>query len=180
MMTSLGNKKNVKIFSFALAGVFIVSIAGMAIVSMGDTASAAPTSNIGVVDQQQVISSNPSLSADYQQKMQQTASDMQKDFDEKSKNMSDADKEKLFADMQQQFNEKRTAIEKEMQDKVNEAVKSVASKKGLSLVVEKSAVIYGGNDITKDVTDTLTKNAASSSSEASSAAASSSASSQSK
>lgn len=180
MMTSLGNKKNVKIFSFALAGVFIVSIAGMAIMSMGDTASAAPTSNIGVVDQQQVIASNPALSADYQQKMQQTASDMQKDFDEKSKDMSDADKEKLFADMQQQFNEKRTAIEKEMQDKVNEAVKSVASKKGLSLVVEKNAVIYGGNDITKDVTDTLTKSASSSASSSSSAAASSAASSQSK
>lgn len=158
MMTALGNKKNVKIFSFALAGVFIVSIAGMALMSMGDTASAAPSSNIGVVDQQEVIQSNPGLTADYQQKMQQTASDMQKDFDEKSKDMSDEDKEKLFNDMQQQFNEKRMAIEKEMKSGVDEAVKSVASKKGLSLVVDKNAVIYGGVDITKDVADTVTKN----------------------
>ncbi len=57
MMTTLGNKKNVKIFSFALAGVFIASVAAMAVVSMGDTASAAPTSDIGVVDQREVISS---------------------------------------------------------------------------------------------------------------------------
>ena len=35
MMTTLGNKKNVKIFSFALAGVFIASVAAMAVVSMG-------------------------------------------------------------------------------------------------------------------------------------------------
>lgn len=35
MMTTLGNKKNVKIFSFALAGVFIASVAVMAVVSMG-------------------------------------------------------------------------------------------------------------------------------------------------
>lgn len=35
MMTALGNKKNVKIFSFALAGVFIASVGIMAIVSMG-------------------------------------------------------------------------------------------------------------------------------------------------
>lgn len=160
MMASLGNKKNVKIFSFALAGVFIVSIAGMALMSMGDTASAAPTSNIGVVDQQQVIRANPSLASDYQQKMQSTAEEMQKDFDEKSKNMSDAEKEKLFADMQQQFNEKRVAIEKEMQDKVNAAVQSVASKKGLSLVVDKNAVIYGGTDITKDVTSSIAQSAA--------------------
>lgn len=157
MMTALGNKKNVKIFSFALAGVFIASIAGMALMSMGDTASAAPSSNIGKVDQQEVVSASPALSADYQQKMQQTAADMQKDFDEKSKDMSDEEKEKLFADMQQQFNEKRIAIEKEMQSKVDAAVESVASKKGLSLVVDSNAVIYGGTDITKDVSDAIAK-----------------------
>ena len=53
MMSSLGSKKNVKIFSLALAGVFIASIAGMALVSMGDVANASPTSDIGVVDQQE-------------------------------------------------------------------------------------------------------------------------------
>lgn len=169
MMTALGNKKNVKIFSFALAGVFIISIAGMALMSMGDTANAAPSSNIGVVDQQQIITANPALSAGYQQKMQETASQMQKDFDEKSKNMSDADKEKLFADMQQQFNEKRIAIEKEMQDKVNSAVKNVASAKGLSLVVDKKAVIFGGNDITKEVADAMAKDSAAAAPAASSA-----------
>lgn len=155
MMTFLGNKKNVKIFSFAIAGVFIVSIGAMAVLSMGDTASAAPKSNIGVVDQREVISNNSSLALNYQQKMRDTADQMQKDFDAKSQGMSDADKEKLFEDMQQQFNDKRTNIEKDMEDQVDGAVKTVASKKGLSLVVDKNAVIYGGTDITKDVSDAL-------------------------
>lgn len=160
MMTALGNKKNVKIFSFALAGVFIVSCGAMALMSMGDTANAAPSSNIGVVDQQEVISATPALSADYQKKMQELAASMQKDFDEKSKDMTDEEKEKLFSDMQRDFNEKRVAFEKEMQDKVNAAVESVASKKGMSLVVDKNAVVYGGNDITKDVTTSLAKSTA--------------------
>ena len=82
MMTALGNKKNVKIFSFALAGVFIASVGIMAIVSMGDTANAAPTSDIGVVDQRQVISDNGTLALDYQKKLKETADEMQKDFDE--------------------------------------------------------------------------------------------------
>ena len=107
MMTALGNKKNVKIFSFALAGVFIASVGIMAIVSMGDTANAAPTSDIGVVDQRQVISDNGTLALDYQKKLKETADEMQKDFDAKAENMTDAEKEKLFADMQQQFNQKR-------------------------------------------------------------------------
>lgn len=168
MMTTLGNKKNVKIFSFALAGVFIASVAVMAVVSMGDTASAAPTTDIGVVDQREVISSNGQLAIDYQNKMKQTAEEMQKDFDAKSAGMSDADKEKLFADMQQQFNQKRTAIEKDMEDQVTGAVKSVASKKGLSLVVDKSAVIYGGTDITREVSEALNKSISSAQSAAAS------------
>ena len=158
MMTALGNKKNVKIFSFALAGVFIASVGIMAIVSMGGTANAAPTSDIGVVDQRQVISDNGTLALDYQKKLKETADEMQKDFDAKAENMTDAEKEKLFVDMQQQFNQKRTSIEKEMADQVTGAVKnSVASKRGLSLVVDKAAVIYGGTDITKDVSDSLAK-----------------------
>ena len=104
MMTALGNKKNVKIFSFALAGIFIASVAGMAVVSMGDVANAAPTSDIGVVDQRQVISNNGTLALDYQQKLKSLADEMQKDFDAKAAGMSDEEKEKLFADMQQQFN----------------------------------------------------------------------------
>lgn len=82
-----------KDFSFALAGVFIASVAVMAVVSMGDTANAAPTSDIGVVDQREVISSNGQLALNYQQKMKETADEMQKDFDAKSAGMSDADKE---------------------------------------------------------------------------------------
>lgn len=92
MMTALGNKKNVKIFSFALAGVFIASVGIMAIVSMGDTANAAPTSDIGVVDQRQVISDNGTLALDYQKKLKETADEMQKDFDAKAENMTDAEK----------------------------------------------------------------------------------------
>ena len=152
MMTTLGNKKNVKIFSFALAGVFIASVAAMAVVSMGDTANAAPT-----------------LAMDYQQKLKSTADEMQKDFDAKSAGMSDAEKEKLFNDMQQQFNQKRTSIEKDMEDQVTSAVKSVASQKGLSLVVDKSAVLYGGTDITKEVTDALNQSVTAAQSSAASA-----------
>lgn len=156
-MTALGNKKNVKIFSFALAGVFIASVGIMAIVSMGDTANAAPTSDIGVVDQRQVISDNGTLALDYQKKMKALADEMQKDFDAKSANLSDEEKEKLFADMQQQYQEKSRVAEKELEEQVTGAVKSIATKRGLSLVVDKSVVIYGGTDITKDVSDNLSQ-----------------------
>ena len=71
--------------------------------------------------------------------------------------------------MQEQFNQKRQAIEKDIQNKVDGAVKDVASKKGLSLVVDKNAVIYGGTDITKDVSTTLDKSVSAASGAVSSA-----------
>ena len=89
---------------------------------------------------------------------------MKKDFDTKSAKMTDAEKQKLYSDMSQQFAEKRAAIEKDMQGQIESAAKAVASKKGLSLVVEKSAVVYGGVDITKDVSDAMTQQAAKASS----------------
>lgn len=159
MMSSLGSKKNVKIFSLALAGVFIASIAGMALVSMGDVANASPASDIGVVDQQEVLKNNQMVAMEYQKKLQETANQTKKDFDTKAEGLSDEEKEKLYADMSQEFNEKRVAIEKDMKDRIEGVVKSVASKKGLSLVVEKSAVIYGGTDITKEVSDAMAQQA---------------------
>lgn len=169
MMSSLGSKRNIKIFSLALAGVFIVSIGGMALMSMGDVANAAPTSDIGVVDQTEVLKNNQQLAVEYQTKLTAEADAMKKEFDEKSQGMSDDEKQKLYSDMSQQFYEKRMAIEKDMKDQMDSVVKSVASKKGLSLVVEKSAVIYGGTDITKDVTDAMTQKLAAQSQQASSA-----------
>ena len=94
---------------------------------------------------------------DYQKKMKALADEMQKDFDAKSANLSDEEKEKLFADMQQQYQEKSRVAEKELEEQVTGAVKSIATKRGLSLVVDKSAVIYGGTDITKDVSDNLSQ-----------------------
>ena len=157
MMEVMNNKKAVKWVSFGLAGVFIASTAAMALMATGDTANAAPSSNIGVVDQGEVISANPAIGQEYQKKMQELADSMQKDFDAKTAGMSDEEKQSAYMEAQQQFNDKRIAVEKEMQDKVNSVVKSVADKKGLSLVVEKSAVIYGGVDITKEVAASMTK-----------------------
>ena len=108
---------------------------------------------------QEVLKNNQMVAMEYQKKLQETANQTKKDFDTKAEGLSDEEKEKLYADMSQEFNEKRVAIEKDMKDRIEGVVKSVASKKGLSLVVEKSAVIYGGTDITKEVSDAMAQQA---------------------
>ena len=57
--------------------------------------------------------------------------------------------------MQGDMADKQEQIQKGLKDKLEEAVGSVASTKGLSLVVDKNVVLYGGQDITEQVAKQL-------------------------
>ena len=83
-------------------------------------------------------------------------------------------KQQLFQKMQGELATKRQEIFKGIKDKVDNAVSDVAKTKGLSLVVDKSVVLYGGTDITDQVAKELNKNSSSSSSDSSSSNSSSS------
>ena len=52
---------------------------------------------------------------------------------------------------------KRQDLLDPVQKKIEDAVKSVAEAKGLSVVLVKDSVIYGGQDITQDVVKKLSK-----------------------
>lgn len=158
MMRTLGNKKNVKIISLGVAVIFILGVAGIAMMQMGNPVNAAPQSSIGVVDMSAVFKPDSKDILEAQQKIQEASDATQKEFNEKSANMSEEEKSKLFGEMQQQLMTKREEIQKGLSDKVDAAVKSVADGRGLTLVVDKRAVLYGGVDITGDVAKKLSSN----------------------
>lgn len=155
MMSEMGKKRNIKIFSGVIAVVFVLSIAGLAVMQMGNPVNAAPSSNIGVVDMSKVITPDNQDAVEAQKQLQQVGEDMQKQFDEQSANMTDEQKQALFQKMQEEMNQKQEEIFKGMKDKVDTAIGSVASTKGLSLVVDKRVVLYGGTDITDQVAKQL-------------------------
>jgi outer membrane protein len=99
-MMEFAQKKNVKVISLAIAalmviGVFVLAIQGRNL-GGGD---ATTNSAIGKVNYNQVMASAPGL-ADAQTQLQQAAEDSRKEFEEKSKDMSDADKQKLAQEYQ--------------------------------------------------------------------------------
>lgn len=63
--------------------------------------------------------------------------------------------QKFTSEMEPQWNQKM----KEVEDDIIGTVKTVAQKKGLSVVLDSSTVIFGGVDITDDVIAAVTKNA---------------------
>ncbi|MGE1062566.1 OmpH family outer membrane protein [Megasphaera paucivorans] len=157
MMSEMGKKKNVKIFSAAVALIFVLSIAAIAVMQMGNPVNAAPSSNIGIVDMSKVFAPDNADLQNAQKEMQQASQDMQKKFEEQSASMNDEQKGQLYQTMQGEMAKKQEEIQKGLKDKVDNAVNSVASTKGLSLVVDKRVVLYGGTDITDQVAKKLSE-----------------------
>jgi len=68
---------------------------------------------------------------------------------------TDSDRNAILKDYQTQLQTKQTATIKPLLDKTKNAMADVAHKRNLVLVVDRSNVIYGGTDITADVTAEL-------------------------
>ena len=150
-------KKQVKIASVLIALVFIGSVVALALTQSGSgIASAASSSNVGVIDYREVMSKHPDVNS-LNTQMQQAVADAQKEFQEKSANMSDQEKSDYYQQTQQRLQQKQQELFDPIQKSVEASVKSVAEAKGLTVVLDKSSVVYGGQDITQDVEKKISK-----------------------
>lgn len=116
---------------------------------------AAPASNVGYVDFQALMSQHPDMAA-AQQAMQGAVDQAKQDFATKSATMNDQEKNDYYNQLQKQLSVKQQELFNPINNKVIAAIKAVADAKGIILVVDKSAVIYGGQDITADVGKKIT------------------------
>lgn len=149
-------KNRGKVFAVA-ALLFFVGIFGMA-VSHTKPAYAAgnASSTVGYVNYQLLVSQHPDT-AKAQDTMNAAIAQANSDFDAKSANMSDQDKQALYQQLQQGLQQKQAELLAPINDKIMAAIKSVADAKGLTTIVDKSSIIYGGQDITDDVIKAITQ-----------------------
>lgn len=157
-MLNLKDKKNVKTISLIIAAFFVLGVIGMAVsqTSKGMAAPAGSNSSVGVVNQQLLIQQHPDLSQ-AQETMKAAYAEAKKDFDEKSANMNDQEKQAYYMQLQERLAQKEREVMGPIFDKINAAIKDVATAKGLSIVVDKQNVIYGGQDITDEVIKKFSK-----------------------
>ncbi len=145
-------KKQVKFISLAIAVMFLLGIVGLA-VSQSSTSYAAEAGNsskIGVVNRQLVVSQHPDME-NAQKTMQAEVEQAKKDFEGKSATMNDKEKQDYYAQVQQRLTLKEQELINPIFEKVDAAIKAVADAKGLSVVMDKANVVYGGQDITVEV-----------------------------
>jgi len=150
-------KKQVKIVSLTVAVLFMLGIVGLALSQSGSTSAAAASSssNIGVVNYQVLVSNHPDA-AKAQETMQAEVESAKKDFETKSANMNDKEKQDYMAQVQQRLSLKDQELSDSLRSKIDVAIKAVADAKGLTIVMDKGNVVYGGLDITDEVGKKIT------------------------
>ena len=149
-------KKQVKIVSVLIALAFIGSVVALALTQSGSDLASAASSSVGVIDYQAVASQSPKVQ-ELNKAMQQEEQNAQKDFEEKSAGMNDQEKAEYYQQTMQRLQQKAVELREPVVNDINDAVKKVAEAKGLQVVLEKTAVVYGGQDITQDVVSKLSK-----------------------
>ena len=116
--------------------------------------AAGSESAIGVVDFQVLVSRYPKLEQ-LNTELEKAKKDARTEFDEKSKNMNEDEKERYYRQLQERLQVKIQELDAMLKKDMEEAIKKVADKKGLKVVVDKATVIYGGTDITDEVAKSL-------------------------
>ena len=106
----------------------------------------------GIVNLNQILNTDPAFQSAAKAYAAEQAK-LEKSFAEKSKNMTDAQKQQLAQNYQKQLAQKDNELIGPIQKKVNEAVEKVAKEKNVDTIVVPGGYIYGtiSVDLTKDV-----------------------------
>lgn len=150
-------KAQVKIISVLIALVFVGSVVAIALSQTANMpmASAASSSNVGVVDYQQFT--NLKIFTDAQEKFQKAVQEAQDDFNQKAANLSEQERMQYQQQTMQRLQQQQADLMEPIDKQIEAAVKEVAEAQGLTVVLHKDTVVYGGKDITQDVIKKLSK-----------------------
>lgn len=154
MMEKFGSPRMVRVLSLFVSGLFVVGCFALSMMQSGfggaNVAEAAANSAIGVVDFQRLVTSSPNIN-NVRNTMKNEVAAAEKDFQAKAKSMSDQEKQKFGQQLQTRLMNRENELMTPVINAINAAIKKVADKKGLSVVVHKNVVVLGGVDITEEV-----------------------------
>jgi outer membrane protein len=117
---------------------------------MGSGAIAADLTDVGYVDQADVANLPVFVNANRQLASYKSQLDAQ--YNAQVKHVrTDAQRQQIALQFQQQLQDKQREVVGPLLQRAQLAIAAVSSSRNLSIVVDKRIVIYGGQDITKDV-----------------------------
>ena len=102
-----------------------------------------------------LVQQHPDM-ATVQATMQTESENAKKEFDAKAANLGEKEKQEYFMQLQQRLQLKNQELMVPLFNKVDAVIKTVSDAKGLAVVVDAAAVIYGGTDITDECMKKIT------------------------
>ncbi len=119
----------------------------------GEETTAAST--LGYIDYSRVIMQHPDTPKDNEVLKAEVEKGKQ-EYIKKSAGLGDKEKRALDRQIRQRINSKKLEMLEAVVKKIQPVVKSVADARGLTAVVEKRYMVYGGVDITEEVIKKIT------------------------
>ena len=105
---------------------------------------------IGYVEMQRALDGHPRR-ASSERALQEFYQAKQREFQERSKTMTAFQRQELDRQLQGQIMEKRNELLGGLDKELRAAVETVAKQAGVTVVLDRSVVLYGGTDLTDEV-----------------------------
>lgn len=139
-----------------LAAAGAVVIAAVVVLAVWAGAPAVGQSfSIGYVDMQKALEGHPRR-ASSERALQEFFQAKQREFQQRSRGLSAVQRQELDRQLQQQFLTKREELFSGLDKDIRQSVEKVAADRGVSIVLDRTVVLYGGTDLTDAVVAQLT------------------------
>jgi len=141
---------------FAVGGaVVIVALIGVISLTRGGLPVFGQSFTIGFVDMPRALDAHPRRAAS-ERALQEFFQAKQREFAQRSKGFSAEQRQLLDRELQQQVLEKRQQLLGGLDKEIRTAIEEAARAQGISVVLERSVVLFGGVDLTDQVIKKLT------------------------
>lgn len=134
--------------------IVVVGIAVVVIVGAAMALRQAPVFGqsfaIGYVEMQRALDGHPRR-ASSERALQEFYQAKQREFKERSKTLTAFQRQELDRQLQGQIMEKRNELLGGLDKELRAAVETVAKQAGITVVLDRSVVLYGGTDLTDEV-----------------------------
>ncbi len=139
---------NAKTIGIAAAAIVIVAVLGFVVARSGPALG--QTFTIGYVDMVRAVDAHP-RKASAEGALKDYAQSQIADVQQRVKGMSQGQQEDVRRQVNQQLLKKRQELIGGLEKDIRSAVEKVAKEQGISIVLNREVVLYGGKDLTDDV-----------------------------
>jgi outer membrane protein len=134
----------------AIGAGLIVIVVVVAILALRQAPVVGQSFSVGYVEMQRALDSHP-RKASSERALQEFFQAKQREFQERSKTMTAFQRQELDRQLQQQIFEKRNELLGGLDKELRAAVEIIAKQAGVTVVLDRAVVLYGGTDLTDAV-----------------------------